>query len=294
MSTSDPTPPATWYSCEITLASLARITASTSLITSGEVSFIVAMRSATSAWVSGGSDASTSAARVVCRLAIVRAIVCGASLRRNAQICSGGVRRRNSNGRISITADRRPIISAARTGPTDFSSTSRAYSKPPWPTKSSALVVSSTSVITASVVSAGTWRILAISSVSASISSSWRWPSSSAARSGPSDTSRTAAFWRPLSEPAAFEDPEPSAPMAPSEGSDANSTSVLLVHPGADLMCDALGLMVDQLLELGAHGVGLVLAAGEGHRVVVAVHPALELRERRGRLDLAQPHGLPQ
>ena len=35
MSTSDPTPPATWYSCEITFASFLRITASTSLITSG-------------------------------------------------------------------------------------------------------------------------------------------------------------------------------------------------------------------------------------------------------------------
>ncbi len=90
------------------------------------------------------------------RFAIVSAIVCGASFLRNAQICSGGVRRRNSNGRISMTADSRPIISEARTAPTDFSSTSRAYSKPPIPTYSIAAVVSMTSVITASVVSAST------------------------------------------------------------------------------------------------------------------------------------------
>jgi hypothetical protein len=49
MSTSESTPPAAEYSCEITLASFCRMTASTSLITSGLVSFIVAMRSATSA-----------------------------------------------------------------------------------------------------------------------------------------------------------------------------------------------------------------------------------------------------
>jgi hypothetical protein len=85
-----------------------------------------AIRSDTSACSSSGRFASTSAARTVCRLAMTSALTCGASLRRNAAICSAGVRRRNSNGRISMTADRRPVISAARSGPSERSSTSRA------------------------------------------------------------------------------------------------------------------------------------------------------------------------
>ena len=64
--------------------------------------------------LASGRCASTCAASVVCRLATTSAIVCGASLRRNVTICSAGVRRRNSNGRISITVDSRPMISAAR------------------------------------------------------------------------------------------------------------------------------------------------------------------------------------
>ena len=56
------------------------------------------------------------------RLAITSAIVCGASLRRKTWICSGGVRRRNSNGRRSIVADRRPMSSSARDAPSERSS----------------------------------------------------------------------------------------------------------------------------------------------------------------------------
>ncbi len=59
---------------------------------------------------------STCAASVVCRLATTSAIVCGDSLRRKTWICSGGVRRRNSNGRRSIVAARRAMISSARVG----------------------------------------------------------------------------------------------------------------------------------------------------------------------------------
>ena len=101
------------------------------MITSGEVSFIVAIRTAVCACCSGGSCDSTWAASVVCRLAITSAIVCGDSVCRNVAIWSGGVRRRNSNGRISMIAASRPMISAARSDPTDASSTSRAKSTPP-------------------------------------------------------------------------------------------------------------------------------------------------------------------
>ena len=59
------------------------------------------------------------------------AIVCGDSLLRKAMICSGGVLRRNSNGRRSIVADRRAMISAAPSAPSERSSTSRAKSTPP-------------------------------------------------------------------------------------------------------------------------------------------------------------------
>ena len=113
MSASDLTPPEAAYSSESTFESFCRITVSTSRITAGLVSLIRAIRSETSACCSSSSSASTSAASVVCRLEMTSALVCGASLRRKALICSGGVRCRNSNGRISITAESRPVISAA-------------------------------------------------------------------------------------------------------------------------------------------------------------------------------------
>ena len=108
------------------MESFCRSTVSTSRITAGLVSRIRAIRSETSACSPSSSSASTSAARVVCRLEITSALVCGASLRRKAWICSGGVRCRNSKGRISITAESRPVISAARSLPSARSRTSRA------------------------------------------------------------------------------------------------------------------------------------------------------------------------
>ncbi len=51
--------------------------------------------------------------------------------RRKAAICSGGVRRRNSNGRVSMTVESRPSSSSARSPPSARSSTSRANSMPP-------------------------------------------------------------------------------------------------------------------------------------------------------------------
>ena len=126
ISASDLIPPAAEYSCWTTVSSFWRITSSTCLTTSGDVSPMRAIRSAISAWSESGRFESTCEASVVCRLAITSAIVCGDSLRRNVTICSGGVLRRNSNGRRSITVDMRPMISSARSGPSARSSTSRA------------------------------------------------------------------------------------------------------------------------------------------------------------------------
>jgi hypothetical protein len=67
----------------------------------------------------------------VCRFAITSAIVCGDSERRKTWICSGGVRRRNSNGRRSIVAARRPTISDAFSVPSERSRIERAKSTPP-------------------------------------------------------------------------------------------------------------------------------------------------------------------
>ena len=102
------------------------MTVSTWETTSGRVSAIIAIRRATSAWISGSICDSTWAASIVCRLEMTSAIVCGDSLRRNTTICSAGVRRRNSNGRRSIVAARRPMISSARSSPSERMSTLRA------------------------------------------------------------------------------------------------------------------------------------------------------------------------
>ena len=126
MSASDLTPPAAAYSWAPTADSRERMTFSTWATTSGRVSAIIAIRSATSAWMSGSICDSTWAARTVCRLEITSAIVCDDSLRRNTTICSAGVRRRNSNGRRSIVAARRPMISSARSSPSERMSTLRA------------------------------------------------------------------------------------------------------------------------------------------------------------------------
>ena len=96
------------------------MTVSTCATTSGRVSAIIAIRRATSAWILGRRCCdSTWAASVVCRLETTSAIVCGDSLRRKTTICSAGVRRRNSNGRRSIVAARRPMISSARSSPSE-------------------------------------------------------------------------------------------------------------------------------------------------------------------------------
>ena len=107
------------------------MTLSTWATTSGRVSPIIAIRMATSAWISVSMSDSTWAASVVCRFETTSATVCGDSLRRKTTICSAGVRRRNSNGRRSIVAARRPMISSARSSPSERMSTLRAKSTPP-------------------------------------------------------------------------------------------------------------------------------------------------------------------
>ena len=126
MSASDFTPPAAEYSAAITLESFCFITDSICAMTSGRVSPICATRVATSACSSGGSRESTCAASAVCRLATTSAMVWGDSFFRKTWICSGGVRRRNSNGRRSIVAARREMISSALSPPSDFCSSVRA------------------------------------------------------------------------------------------------------------------------------------------------------------------------
>ena len=110
----------------MTLESFCFITDSIWATTSGRVSPICATRMATSACSSGVSSESTCAASAVCRLATTSAIVCGDSLRRKTWICSGGVRRRNSNGRRSIVAARREMISSALSPPSERCSSARA------------------------------------------------------------------------------------------------------------------------------------------------------------------------
>src|SRR5919108_1449395 len=107
------------------------------------------------------------------------------------------------------------------------------------------MTVSTSSFQTASLVSAGTWRVLAISSERLSISSSLRCLNTSAARSGPRLTSSTAAFSRPgiLSRGGASAGGAAGRPAAGAAGS-RSSTVLVLLHPGADLLGDALGVLL--------------------------------------------------
>src|SRR3954447_25719029 len=80
---------------------------------------------------------------------------------------------------------------------------------------------------------------------------------------------------------------------AGSDGAFSSATALLLAHPGAHLLGHALRLRVDHLLELAADRIGLALGAllAADRQAVAAAR--LELGHRRGRLDLAQPDGLP-
>src|SRR4051794_19756620 len=208
------------------------------------------------------------------------AIVCGDSLRRKTTICSAGVRRRNSNGRRSIVAARRPMISSARVAPSERSSTLRAKSTPPSAMYSSAITVSTASATTSLQTSAGTLRALAISSESDSSSDSPRWRTISEARCSPIATSRAAAFWTPRML----------AVECLGEAAGASAVTLLLGHPLLDLRGDALRLALHQLVELAQRRVGHPRRERDrGGVAVVRERAALELGERHGLLDLGQP-----
>src|SRR6185503_14402194 len=149
------------------------------------------------------------------------------------------------------------------------------------------MTVSTSSCQTASLVSIGTCRVFAISRESCSISSSLRCLKTLAARSGPRLTSSTAAFERPgmLS----FGRGSWAGTPAGVEGAAGSMSLIALVllHPGADLLGDALRVVLGDALGAQARRARAGHLAGEG------AHPGraagLEVGERRRRLDLAQP-----
>src|ERR1700750_2829309 len=121
------------------------------------------------------------------------------------------------------------------------------------------MTVSTSSFQTASLVSIGTWRVFAISRDSCSISSSFRCLKTEAARSGPRLTRRTAAFERPGMSSFG----RGRAAGGPGATGAAGSMSLIasvLLHPGADLLGDALGVVVGDLLGAQAR------RARAGHR----------------------------
>src|SRR3954447_10315860 len=147
------------------------------------------------------------------------------------------------------------------------------------------MTVSTSSLQTLSLVSWGTWRVLAISSERLSISSSLRCLNTSAARSGPRLTSSTAAFSRPGS----LIRGDGSSAGAAGTGS-MSSIALVLLHPAADLLGHALGVLLGDAL--GAHPG----RARRGHLARQRGHarraPGLEVGQRGRRLDLAQPRRL--
>src|SRR3954447_19374972 len=147
------------------------------------------------------------------------------------------------------------------------------------------MTVSTSSLQTLSLVSWGTWRVLAISSERLSISSSLRCLNTSAARSGPRLTISTAAFSRPGS----LIRGDGSSAGAAGTGS-MSSIALVLLHPGADLLGHALGVLLGDAL--GAHPG----RARRGHlarqRGRARRAPAREVGQRGRRLDLAQPRRL--
>ncbi len=121
-----------------------------------------AIRSATSGCIASGSLPSTAADRLVGRFASTSAIIWWDSLRSSVAIRSTGTRRRNSNGRVSGGPAILPSSSAARSGPSARSITSRANSIPP-SAPAAAAPAAAISLKTESVVSAPTGRSRAIS-----------------------------------------------------------------------------------------------------------------------------------
>src|SRR6185295_7392684 len=154
----------------------------------------------------------------------------------------------------------------------------RAYSTPPSATYASAMTVSTSSCQTDSLVSIGTWRVLAISSDSVSISSSLRCLNTSAARSGPRLTSSTAAFERPGMLSFGRGSWAGGAVGAGAAGS-MSLTALVLLHPGADLLRDALRVLLGDALGAQAGGGRPGHLAGDGGHAGRAA--GLEVGQRR-------------
>src|SRR5215217_2578807 len=114
------------------------------------------------------------------------------------------------------------------------------------------MTVSTSSCQTASLVSCGIWRVLAISSERASISSSLRCLNTSAARSGPRLTSSTAAFSRPgsliVGRGSSAIAADGTGVIAVDVVWSSSSIALVLLHPGADLLGDALGVVLGDVL----------------------------------------------
>src|SRR4051794_1546360 len=160
------------------------------------------------------------------------------------------------------------------------------------------MTVSTSSPQTASLVSCGTWRVLAICSERVSISSSLRCLNTSAARSGPRLTSSTAAFSRPGSLTVGRgSSARAGGPAGISAGGMTavgirSSTDLVLLHPGADLLGDALGVLLGDVLRADAHRARRRHVARHGGHARGAA--GLEVGQRRRRLDLGQPRRLPE
>src|ERR1700754_1324746 len=125
------------------------------------------------------------------------------------------------------------------------------------------MTVSTSSFQTASLVSIGTWRVFAISRDSHPISSSLRCLKTSAARSGPRLTSSTAAFERPGMLSFGRGSCAGTAAPAGAAGS-RSSTALVLLHPGPDLLGDALGVLLGDVLGAQARGARPGHLAGDG------------------------------
>src|SRR4029078_1548251 len=106
------------------------------------------------------------------------------------------------------------------------------------------MTVSTSSFQTASLVSLGTCRVFAISRESCSISSSLRCLKTLAARSGPRLTSSTAAFERP----GRLSLGRGSWAGAAGAAGSMSDTALVLLHPRADLLGDALRVVLRDAL----------------------------------------------
>ena len=219
------------------------------------------------------------------------AIVCGDSLRRKTRICSGGVRRRNSNGRRSIVAARRPMISLgalrAERALEHLAGVVDAALGDVVPRPGRSRRASFDDL--ARQMSIGTFRALAISSESASTSVVLRCLKTSAARSSP----RRRAARRPSCGPAASFGRGAGAGRGRGRGGQhvahLPSPRSSTWRTWAATRSGSRSASAGRALCASRSGRASAPAAGPRQPARAA---GLELGERRRRLDLAQPRRL--